>query len=56
MCEKCESPCATCSGAPDQCETCDGTGGTKFTFLKKCYVDCPAGSAPNVDTMTCFKC
>ena len=41
---------------PASCDSCDGTGETKFTYQNKCYKDCPAGSAPNSETLSCFAC
>lgn len=56
ICKKCNSPCALCENTPDQCLTCDGSGGTKFVYNQTCYSNCPAGSGPNADTLTCFPC
>lgn len=56
VCTKCRSPCALCDGHPDRCVSCDGSGGTKYVHEQKCYADCPAGTGPNSNELTCFPC
>lgn len=56
ICTKCKSPCALCADTPEGCVTCDGTGGTKFVYENKCYPNCPAGSGPDANDLTCFPC
>jgi len=51
---KCKSQCATCSDTPDDCDTC--AGGYKFKYQRRCWVNCPPGSGPDSENLTCFPC
>ena len=56
ICNQCKSPCALCEGTPETCIACDGVGGTKYVYNEKCYAECPPGSGPDPEKLTCFPC
>lgn len=55
-CLTCETPCAKCAGGSKRCTQCDGLDGKKFLYDFDCWTECPGGTTPNNEKLTCLKC
>lgn len=46
FCYKCNFPCMECTGRPENCKSCSGSGGYGLLYQERCYNECPRGTAP----------
>ncbi|CDW75779.1 UNKNOWN [Stylonychia lemnae] len=54
-CDKCTSPCASCSGTPNNCTSCEQSSSSKFLNGTQCLAACPPGTFVTEGNV-CLKC
>ena len=52
-CDKCQSPCLTCTSS-NFCTKCESN--SSYLYKGKCNIDCPIGYIKNISSIACDKC